>query len=230
MHGTHGTSRRKRIVRAELALAAGALSAFGLLAIARGHGAWLALGVWMVGLGANYVPLALEAQRLSRGTALSDGVAMLDLPRELRRATLAQLWLAVPFAVLLGALGRAADRRSAASSPARRSDDGRRRGAERRTQGPDVVRSGPAPGRKCARTEDRRAGSVAATADHWRELLMAAKFVVYADSGGKYRWKLEAGNGQTIASSGESFASKSNAREAAENVKARAAEASITEE
>ena len=59
---------------------------------------------------------------------------------------------------------------------------------------------------------------------------MPAKFVVYADSGGKYRWKLEASNGQTIASSGESFASKSNAREAAENVKARAAEASVTEE
>jgi uncharacterized protein YegP (UPF0339 family) len=44
-----------------------------------------------------------------------------------------------------------------------------------------------------------------------------AKFVVYADSGGKYRWRLESSNGQTIASSGESFASKSSAREAAEN-------------
>jgi uncharacterized protein YegP (UPF0339 family) len=59
---------------------------------------------------------------------------------------------------------------------------------------------------------------------------MPAKFVVYADSGGTYGWRLEASNGQTIASSGESFASKSNAREAAENVKVRAAEASITEE
>ena len=59
---------------------------------------------------------------------------------------------------------------------------------------------------------------------------MPAKFVVYADSGGSYRWKLESSNGQTIASSGESFASKSNAREAAENVKVRAAEADIAEE
>src|SRR3954451_3163567 len=45
-----------------------------------------------------------------------------------------------------------------------------------------------------------------------------AKFVVYADAGGKYRWKLVGSNGQTTASSGESFASKGNARSAAEAV------------
>jgi uncharacterized protein YegP (UPF0339 family) len=55
-----------------------------------------------------------------------------------------------------------------------------------------------------------------------------ANFVVYADRGAKYRWKLEAGNGQTIAS--WSFASKSNTHEAAKSVKARAAEASVKEE
>jgi uncharacterized protein YegP (UPF0339 family) len=30
-----------------------------------------------------------------------------------------------------------------------------------------------------------------------------AKFVVYADSGGKYRWRLVSSNGQTTATSGE---------------------------
>jgi uncharacterized protein YegP (UPF0339 family) len=59
---------------------------------------------------------------------------------------------------------------------------------------------------------------------------MLAKFVVYADGGGKYRWRFESSNGQTTASPGESFASKSNARDAAENAKVRAAEATITEE
>jgi uncharacterized protein YegP (UPF0339 family) len=39
------------------------------------------------------------------------------------------------------------------------------------------------------------------------------KFEVYADTGGHYRWRLKASNGQTVASSGESFASKSNAKE-----------------
>jgi uncharacterized protein YegP (UPF0339 family) len=45
------------------------------------------------------------------------------------------------------------------------------------------------------------------------------KFEVYADQGGHYRWRLKASNGQTVAPSGESFASKANAKEAAETVK-----------
>ena len=59
---------------------------------------------------------------------------------------------------------------------------------------------------------------------------MAAKFVVYADSSGKYRWKLVSSNGQTTASSGESFASKANARNAAERVKSSAATADVVVE
>jgi uncharacterized protein YegP (UPF0339 family) len=54
-----------------------------------------------------------------------------------------------------------------------------------------------------------------------------AKFHVYADTGQKWRWKLVASNGQTIASSGESFSSKSSAHEAAENVQARAGSADV---
>ena len=57
-----------------------------------------------------------------------------------------------------------------------------------------------------------------------------SKFVIYADAADKYRWKLVASNGQTTASSGESFASKSNARKAAEHVKESAATAAVIEE
>lgn len=53
------------------------------------------------------------------------------------------------------------------------------------------------------------------------------KFVVYEDSGGHYRWRLVSSNGQTIASSGESFSSHSNAKRAAENVKAHAGSAPV---
>jgi hypothetical protein len=56
------------------------------------------------------------------------------------------------------------------------------------------------------------------------------KFVVYKDSGGNWRWRLVASNGQTVASSGESFSSESNARRAAENVKTRAAGADVVVE
>jgi uncharacterized protein len=48
------------------------------------------------------------------------------------------------------------------------------------------------------------------------------KFEVYDDSGGKPRWRLKAGNGQTIAVSGESFSSHANAVSAAANFKEKA--------
>ena len=38
-----------------------------------------------------------------------------------------------------------------------------------------------------------------------------AKFHIYADKGGHYRWKLIAPNGQETASSGESFSSHASA-------------------
>ena len=55
------------------------------------------------------------------------------------------------------------------------------------------------------------------------------KFEIYADSGGQYRWRLRSSNGQIVATSGESFSSKANARAAAENVKARAGTAEVVE-
>jgi uncharacterized protein YegP (UPF0339 family) len=55
------------------------------------------------------------------------------------------------------------------------------------------------------------------------------KFEIYADAGGNYRWRLVSSNGQTVATSGESFASKANATRAAENVKANAGSAQIVE-
>jgi len=59
---------------------------------------------------------------------------------------------------------------------------------------------------------------------------MAAKFVIYADAGGRHRWKLVSSNGQTTASSGESFSSKSAARKAAEAAKKSAATADVVDE
>lgn len=53
------------------------------------------------------------------------------------------------------------------------------------------------------------------------------KLAVYPDAGGKSRWRPVAANGQTVASSGEPFASRSNAREAAENVKKNAGGADV---
>lgn len=53
-----------------------------------------------------------------------------------------------------------------------------------------------------------------------------ANFEVYKDSGGNYRWRVKATNGQTTASSGESFSSHASATRAAENVRDNAGGAS----
>jgi uncharacterized protein len=39
-------------------------------------------------------------------------------------------------------------------------------------------------------------------------------FECYQDEGGKWRWRFVVANGQTVATSGESFASKGNAKRA----------------
>jgi uncharacterized protein len=57
-----------------------------------------------------------------------------------------------------------------------------------------------------------------------------AKFVIYKDKGDKYRWRLVSSNGQTTASSGESFSSHESAKHAAEHVKEHAATADIVDE
>lgn len=53
------------------------------------------------------------------------------------------------------------------------------------------------------------------------------KMEVYPDRAGRNRWRLKASNGQTVASSGEAFASKSNADRAAIGFKSGAAQASF---
>ncbi len=57
-----------------------------------------------------------------------------------------------------------------------------------------------------------------------------AKFEVYKDKSDKYRWRLVSSNGQTTASSGESFSSHGDAKRAAEHVKENAATADIVDE
>lgn len=44
-------------------------------------------------------------------------------------------------------------------------------------------------------------------------------FEVYQDEGGRYRWRFVVANGQTVATSGEAFASKGNAKRAIEDFK-----------
>ncbi len=58
---------------------------------------------------------------------------------------------------------------------------------------------------------------------------MAAKFEMYKDTKGEFRWRLVASNGQTIATSGEGYKAKESAKAGIESVKKNAPTAEIEE-
>lgn len=58
---------------------------------------------------------------------------------------------------------------------------------------------------------------------------MAAKFELYTDAKGEYRWRLKATNGQTIATGGEGYSSAAAAKNGIASVKKNAPEADIVE-
>jgi hypothetical protein len=103
MWGTSGSERRRRVIRGEFFAGAVGCTGLGLAALVTGNGWMTPLGIWLVGAGINYVPLALEAQSLSKPGALEHELEGLDVRRELRSAGVRQLWIAVPFAVAISA-------------------------------------------------------------------------------------------------------------------------------
>jgi uncharacterized protein len=59
-------------------------------------------------------------------------------------------------------------------------------------------------------------------------VIMAAKFEIFQDKSGGYRFNLKAGNGEVVASS-ETYSSKDAAKNGAEAVRRAAAEAEVVE-
>ena len=55
------------------------------------------------------------------------------------------------------------------------------------------------------------------------------KFQIYTDAAGRYRWRLKDGDGEKVASSADSYASRSDAKLAAQLVKGTAPDADIEE-
>jgi hypothetical protein len=107
MHGMAGRTRRRQIIRAEFFVGAIGCTMLGVLSLAFSHGWGLVLGIWLVGVGLNYVPLAINSQSLSRPGALEAELAGVDLPREARRVGVRQLWILVPLAVVCAAIAEA---------------------------------------------------------------------------------------------------------------------------
>ncbi len=97
MHGAAGTRRRRRVILAEFALGVIGSGALGAWALSSRSGVGVVLGIWLLGLAANYLPLTVHVLSLWRQPALEEELAGLDLRSELRRYTRAQVWVLVPF-------------------------------------------------------------------------------------------------------------------------------------
>ena len=96
-----------RVIVAEYALGVILGLAIGILSVLRGV---YLLGVPLLWIGLNYVPLFLHSVDLARrGTARQEVAAELDDPRKARSYSYRQVWILVPFAVVLLALAQRRD-------------------------------------------------------------------------------------------------------------------------
>lgn len=101
MHALKGTDLRRRVITAEFVLAAVGGVAIGLyLLLGVGGTVSTAVGLYAIGVGANYVPLAVHALSLRRPARLREELRGVDLDGELRYYTVAQFWVFVPLIFL----------------------------------------------------------------------------------------------------------------------------------
>lgn len=107
MHALKGTDLRRRVIIAEFVLAAVGGIAIGLFLLF-GVGGTLAtvVGLYVLGIAANYVPLAIHALALRRPERLREELRGVDLRGELRHYTLAQFWVFVPLVFVWFELSR----------------------------------------------------------------------------------------------------------------------------
>jgi hypothetical protein len=103
MRGTGSGRWRPSIVLAEFVVGVLACGGLGLVLVAAG-GSGLLIGVWLLGAGVNYVPLAAHALDLRRPGRLAAELAGVDVRSELMRYGLRQLWIAVPGVVAIAAV------------------------------------------------------------------------------------------------------------------------------
>jgi hypothetical protein len=105
MHALSGTDRRRRVIIAEfLAGAIGGAAVALFLLLTADDALDTALGLYALGVAANYAPLSAHALSLRSPQQLRRELVGVDLPAELRYYTRAQFLVFVPFLLVLLAL------------------------------------------------------------------------------------------------------------------------------
>ena len=102
MHGTKGGKVRPRVILAEFLFGAVAGPLFGLFVVVTAASVtWRLIGVVLIGIGLNYVPLARHAWSLRDPAALAAELEGVDVKAELRRYSVLQLGVCVPLALVV---------------------------------------------------------------------------------------------------------------------------------
>jgi hypothetical protein len=93
MFGRRGAQHRRRLVLAEIVVAAVDVPLVGLAIALAASALWVLFAIYLIGVGLNYVPLALYAVSLARAGQHDTELVGVDVGAELRRYTARQAFL-----------------------------------------------------------------------------------------------------------------------------------------
>jgi hypothetical protein len=100
MYGTAGARWRRCVIVVEFLAGVVLCATVGSILVASGGTTDRLIGWWLLTASVNYLPLALHGVWLLRPGALDTELAGVNIRAELRYYSLAQLWVAVPAAVV----------------------------------------------------------------------------------------------------------------------------------
>ena len=101
MHGLVGSTFRRRLIFWEFILGAILSLVLGVFVFITADSLfWTVFGLWLIGIGFNYVPLAVYAIGFTRPGALQRELAGVDIPTELQRYAGLQTWVFLPFVLV----------------------------------------------------------------------------------------------------------------------------------
>ena len=101
MHGLADSASRRKFILLKFILGAILSLILGVFVFITADSLfWTVFGLWLIGIGFNYVPLAMYGISFTRPGALRRELAGVDIPDELRKYTGLQIWVFLPLALV----------------------------------------------------------------------------------------------------------------------------------
>jgi hypothetical protein len=101
MHGLADSTSRRRLILSKFILGATLSIVLGAFVFLTADSLfWTVFGLWLIGIGFNYVPLAVYAIGFTPTGALQRELAGVDIPTELQRYAGLQTWVFLPLVLV----------------------------------------------------------------------------------------------------------------------------------